>query len=141
MNEEQGSISGRFAITKADEEKHQAFGWASISLDEQGNQLTDLQADMIDPDDLEQAAYNFVRFSREGGEMHVKPAVAECIESVVFTKDKQKMMGIPDGLLPVGWWLGFLVTDESVWQKIKSGEYSMFSIEGQATRVPVEGGE
>lgn len=47
-------------------------------------------------------------------------------------------LGIPEGTLPVGWWIGFKVLDEDVWEKVKSGEYPMFSIEGEAERVEVE---
>ena len=46
-----------------------------------------------------------------------------------------KEMGIPEGTLPVGWWIGFQVTDADVWEKVKDGTYSMFSIEGKAERV------
>ena len=46
-------------------------------------------------------------------------------------------MGIPPGTLPVGWWIGFQVTDPEVWAKVKDGTYSMFSIEGTAQRVEV----
>lgn len=46
-------------------------------------------------------------------------------------------MGIPEGTLPVGWWIGFQVTDADVWEKVKDGTYSMFSIEGKAERVEV----
>lgn len=41
--------------------------------------------------------------------------------------------------LEKGWWIGFFVTDETVWEKVKSGEYAMFSIEGRAQRVEVTG--
>ena len=47
-------------------------------------------------------------------------------------------MGIPVGTIPVGWWIGFLVTDEDVWEKVKDGTYTMFSIEGEAERVEVD---
>lgn len=30
------------------------------------------------------------------------------------------------------------MTDRDVWEKVKSGEYTMFSIEGEAERVEVE---
>lgn len=52
-------------------------------------------------------------------------------------------MGIPEGTLPVGWWIGFQVTDADVWEKVKDGTYSMFSIEGKAERVAghASGGE
>ena len=131
-------VKGRFSIKKSDDEKRLAFGWASIALDETGAQLEDLQKDMVDPDVLEMAAYNFVRLYREGGEMHERGDCAVLVESVVFTQEKMAAMGIPEGTLPVGWWIGFYVTDDDVWEKVKSGEYPMFSIEGTAVREPVE---
>ena len=46
-------LKGRFKIQKSDNDKHLAFGWASIAIDEAGEQLVDWQEDMIDPEDLE----------------------------------------------------------------------------------------
>ncbi len=130
----------RFTIKKSDEDKMQAFGWASVSIVENGEQVEDWQEDMIDPEDLEAAAYQFVRLYRDGGEMHepTKRVVATLIESVVMTEEKQKAMGIPEGKLPIGWWIGFQVLDAEVWEKVKDGTYSMFSIEGEAERVDVD---
>ena len=56
---------------------------------------------------------------------------------MVFTEDKMKAIGIPAGTLPIGWWIGFKVLDEDVWEKVKDGTYPMFSIEGEAERVKV----
>mgnify|MGYP002626103247 CR=1 FL=1 len=137
----EAKVSGRFSIQKSSDEKRLAFGWASIALDEQGNQLEDQQQDIIEPETLEEAAYGFVRLYREGGEMHERGGCAVLVESVVFTKEKMAAMGIPEGTLPVGWWIGFYVTDDDVWEKVKSGEYPMFSIEGKAEREPVEEGQ
>ena len=39
-----------------------------------------------------------------------------------------------------GWWIGFKVTDDDVWAKVKDGTYPMFSIEGEAVRVPEAAG-
>ena len=118
-------------------EKMQAFGWASVAIAENGETLEDWQGDIIEPDELESAAYKFVDLYREGGEMHERGGVAYLIESVVFTEEKMAAMGIPEGTLPVGWWIGFQVTDADVWEKVKDGTYSMFSIEGKAERVEV----
>lgn len=131
------AIEGRFRIAKSDDDKHLAFGWASVSVNEDGGQLIDLSGDMIDPDELESAAYNFVRLYRDGGEMHERAGVATLVESIVFTPEKLTALGLPPESLPTGWWLGFFVTDEDVWDKVKNGEYSMFSIEGTANREPV----
>nr|DAU69435.1 MAG TPA: serine protease [Caudoviricetes sp.] len=126
------TLCGRFSIQKSSDEKRLAFGWASISQDESGTELVDLAEDIIDPDTLENAAYEFVRLYREGGEMHERGDCAVLVESVVFTKEKMAAMGIPEGTLPTGWWIGFYITDDEVWEKVKSGEYPMFSIEGTA---------
>ena len=90
---------------------------------------------------MERAAYEFVELYREGGEMHERGGVAVLIESVVFTEEKMRIMDIPEGTLPIGWWIGFRVTDEDVWEKVKDGTYQMFSIEGEARRVDVEDNE
>jgi len=131
----EGVIKGSFAIKKSDDDKMQAFGWASVSVEEDGSQVDDYQDDMIDPEDLENAAYNFVMFFRDAGEMHVRNGVGTLIESMVFTPEKLQALGIPEGSLPTGWWVGFQITDPNVWAKVKSGQYPMFSIEGTAARV------
>lgn len=127
-----------FRIMKSDDEKMQAFGWANVSIRTNGEQIVDWQEDIVDPDELENAAYNFVELYRDGGEMHERGGVAVLIESVVFTEEKMAAIGIPAGTLPVGWWIGFKVLDEDVWEKVKDGTYSMFSIEGEAERVEVD---
>lgn len=125
-------------IEKRDDDRMLAFGWASVSVRADGETVQDLHDDQIDIEELEQAAYEFVINYREGGEMHERGGVATLVESIVFTKEKQRALGLADGALPEGWWIGFKVTDIDVWQKVKNGTYSMFSIEGTARRVPVE---
>lgn len=134
----EGTITGQFAIKKADDERHLAFGFAYISQDEAGHQTEDHSGDQLEPGELESAAYRFVELYREGGEMHERGGCAVLVESMVFTKEKQRALGIPDGTLPVGWWIGFKVTDEDVWAKVRDGTYSMLSIEGSAVREKIE---
>ncbi|MBR1760252.1 MAG: hypothetical protein IJ741_03630 [Schwartzia sp.] len=131
-------LKADFAIKKAVEDKRLAFGWASVANFEDGSVVVDSDDDVIDIGTLEKAAYKYVRLYRSGGEMHERGAVAELVESIVFTKEKAQALGIPDGIIPEGWWVGFFVTDEVVWEKVKSGEYAMFSIGGKAQRVEVE---
>jgi len=130
-------IKSRFNIMKSDNEKMLAFGWASVSMRVDGELIEDWQGDIIDPCELEDAAYEYVRLYGEGGEMHERGGVAVLIESVVFTEEKMQAMGIPAGTLPVGWWIGFKVLDEEVWEKVKDGTYSMLSIEGEAERIEI----
>ena len=46
-------------------------------------------------------------------------------------------MGIPEGIVPEGWWIGFKVHDDRAWELIKNGTYKMFSIEGAGRREEV----
>lgn len=124
-------------IVKRDDEKFLVFGWFNVSKDKDGNLVVDSQGDSISIEELEQAAYNFVLNSRVGGEMHETFGVARLVESMVFTKDKLKMLGLPEDSLPEGWFGGFKVTDTEVWQKIKNGDYKSFSIGGRAIREAI----
>ena len=65
-----GVIKGRVAITKANDDKMLAFGWANVAVTADGERIEDWQHDIIEPEELENAAYNFVELYREGGEMH-----------------------------------------------------------------------
>lgn len=131
-------VKGRFKIHKSDDDKMLAFGWANVAITTDGETVKDLQEDIVEPEVLEQAAYNFVELYREGGEMHERGGCGVLVESIVFTKEKIEAMEIPEGIVPEGWWIGFRVTDPDVWEKVKSGEYPMFSIEGEAIREEVE---
>ena len=126
-----------FSVAKADDERHRVVGWASVAALADGTTVEDYQRDILEIEELEDAVYNYVLFFRDGGEMHQRRGIGVLVESVVFTPDKLKAMGIPEGTLPSGWWLGLKITDDAVWEKVKDGTYSMFSIEGEATRTPV----
>ena len=132
-----------FSVYKTDDDKRLVFGWASIAVTAEGEQLEDRQHDIIDPEDLEEAAYEYVLNFRDAGEEHVESLrkKGRLVESCVFTEDKQEAMGLPAGILPVGWWIGFKIDDDGAWEKVKNGTYRMFSIEGTAERVPVEKAE
>lgn len=125
-----------FQIAKSADEKQIVFGWANIAKDVDGSFPLDWDGDVTRPEDLEDAAYAFVLKYREAGEQHEGEAVGQLVESVMFTKDKQEAMGIPEGIVPEGWWVGFYIPDKEVFAKIKSGEYEMFSVQGKAIRTP-----
>lgn len=124
-------------ILKADPMRQLVFGWASIALQKDGTQIVDLQGDVIDPADLEDAAYEFVLKFRDMNERHQEMVTGQLVESFVVTPDKLEKMGLAPDALPTGWWAGFHVADPAVFARVMSGEYSMFSIEGTAERVPV----
>ncbi len=125
------------AILKSDDDRRLVFGWASVAVRVTGEVIKDWQEDIIDIDDLENAAYAYTADFGTAGEMHERGGVGRLIESVVFTKEKAAAMGIPPEILPEGWWVGFHINDPNVWEKVKDGTYNMFSIEGTAQRIQV----
>jgi hypothetical protein len=134
-----GTLQCLFHISKADDEKRLAFGWASVAERKDGQTVVDWQDDIIDIAELESAAYDFVQFWREGSDMHERGGfdIAVLVESMVFTPEKMLALGIKEGDVPCGWWVGFKVVDDDVWEKVKDGTYKMFSIEGEAVREEV----
>ena len=129
-----------FNIMKADDDKREVFGWALVAIRKDGQQIVDHQRDVVDPDELEHAAYEYVLNFRDTGELHDADLrkKGRLIESVVLTKEKQAAMGIPEGIVPEGWWVGFKIDDDAAWDGIKKGRYRMFSIEGQGIRQPMD---
>jgi len=125
-------------VTKVVADQMLVFGWLYVCRRPDGTQVVDHSGEVIDVGDLERAAYAYAIDSRDAGLMHSKMGIGKMVCSVVFTPETRQAMGIPDGIVPDGWWVGFKVSDPEVWQKIKSGELKMFSIGGQAERRTVE---
>ncbi|CAB4195120.1 Phage-like element PBSX protein, XkdF [uncultured Caudovirales phage] len=132
-----------FTISKLEDDKQIVFGWAYTTHDPSGEVVVDKSGDFIDdPGVLEDAAYSFVLHSRMGGQDHARdgdsPVVkSTMVESMVFTPEKAEAMGIPQGIVPTGWWVGFKVEDDRLWSQVKDGRYQSFSIHGSGVRTPI----
>lgn len=147
-NRQSDSMSKRNEIvwegtfSKFDEDKHLAFGWASV-IKVNGVPVVDQQSDQIDEADLEDAAYRYVQQSRKGGDMHRRDEydqpvhVSDIVESVVFTDEKVAKMGLPDDF-PRGWWIGVKVHDPETWSEVKKGNRTGFSIHGRGKRQDID---
>lgn len=118
-------------------EKGLVSGWANVSKNADGSIPLDWQGDIIAPDELENAAIDFMLNYQDGGEMHEGDPIGKVVESIVLTKDKQAAMGIPEGAVPEGWFITVKLFSEDAINKVKSGEYRMFSIQGTGERVAV----
>jgi hypothetical protein len=127
-----------FKITKLDDEKQLVFGFASVIVDASGEPLVDRQDDVIEPDELEKAAYAFMLRHGDGGEMHERTGVARIVESFVVTPEKLEKMGVAPGSIPCAWWIGMRIDDVDVWQRVKKGELRAFSIGGKGRRQKME---
>lgn len=130
-------------IAKVDPDKRQVFGWASISAIN-GEEVIDLQGDIVPIEEVEKSAYRYVIESRKGGDMHKRVSkqdeplhTADMIESFVVTPEKLEKMGLEPDALPHGWWVGYHVNDDAQWNMVKSGERKGFSIHGSGKRTAV----
>lgn len=143
MPEDFDGLHKRESMLKFDDEKRLVFGWAYQALTKSGALAVDRQGDFFDsPEELESTAYDFVLTSRSGDEQHLSVPVADMVESVVFTPEKIAKMGLPEGSVPpLAWWIGFKVQDDRVWNKVRSGDYTGFSLGGSGVREPVSGEE
>lgn len=125
------------AISKLDDSRHIAFGWASVALRKDGETVVDADQDIVAPDELEDAAYAYVLHFGEFNERHGSAIKGFLVESLAVTAQKLEKMGLAPDALPQGWWVGVYIPEDDVWKKVQSGEYSMFSIEGTAEREEV----
>jgi hypothetical protein len=112
-------------------------GWASVAKNRDGSIPMDWEDDMILPEELERAAMAFMHDYAESGIQHQGPSVGRVVESIVFTKEKQRVLGIPPNCVPEGWFITVQLHDEVAKQKVRTGACKMFSIQGSAKRIPL----
>jgi hypothetical protein len=128
------NIIKQVEVQKMGDDKRLVYAWAYV-CEEGGEQVVDHSGDIIDADDMEKMAYDFMESYREGGERHEKTGVATAVASMPFTKEVQEALGVDIG--KVGWFIIFKVHDNEVWEKVKDGTYKMLSIGGIATREKI----
>lgn len=126
-------IVGR--VSKVDVDQRLVYGWFSVIENSEGP-IVDAHGDRIDEQTLVEAAHAFMTDSRAGKMMHSGKRVADVVESIVFTRDVQKALGIDLG--KVGWFACMKVRDDEVWQRVKSGDLRAFSIGGVAQRIEAD---
>lgn len=92
----------------------------------------DRQNDIVLPDEVDAAAIRYAELYGAANEMHVTDRVnVKLVKNFVFPVDTE----IDGKLYPAGtWWVGYKIYDETLIEKIDSGKYKAFSIEGSATR-------
>lgn len=135
------SKSGDRTVTKlpeaeVDEDRQFVAGWASV-VSVGGKPLIDAQGDTMTEEDLVASAEEFMRSYRRGKKSHQGDAdKVEFVQSVVFTKEVQDVLGIDLGF--VGWWLGGYVRDDELWEDVRAGTFRGFSVGGSAVRLVVE---
>lgn len=128
------SIEGK--ILKVDDEQRMVFGWASV-ITEDGEPVIDRQGDMIEADTLVKAVNEFMEHVRVGKAMHSGEQVGVVVHSLPITKEIGEALGIHSNR--EGWVVAYKVFDDSVWERVKSGELAAFSIGGRAQKQDYNG--
>ena len=118
-------------IIKTNDEKRLVYAWASV-IKENGQMVVDHQGDIIDEGDLTKAVHRFMLESRMSKEMHKGSETGDVVESMMFSEDLQRALGI--NLNKVGWMVAIKIKDDDVWKRIKKGELKMLSIGGHGKR-------
>ena len=126
------SIEGK--ILKVDDEQRMVFGWASV-ITEDGEPVIDRQGDMIEADTLVKAVNEFMEHVRVGKAMHTGEQVGVVVHSLPITKEIGEALGIHSNR--EGWVVAYKVFDDSVWERVKSGELAAFSIGGRAQKQEI----
>lgn len=121
-----------------DTERQLVFGWASVANDKEGTPVVDAYGHIIEPEELEDAVYMFVKCGgMMAGVEHEYMYAGTIVESMVFTKEKMAKMGIPAGTLPEAWWIGIYVYDKALFEMVKAGMFKMLSIKGRALATEI----
>jgi DNA adenine methylase len=124
-------------IFKVDDEKHIVYGKALVP------DRVDSQGDIVSKQDIETAAHNFL--------INIQKAYAELVSSGANTTNASQIGLMHKVFKGVGgfgyvvesyidpsgsWILGTMVTDPTIWQMIKDGQITGYSIGGNGTRIP-----
>jgi len=126
------SIEGK--ILKVDDEQRMVFGWASV-VTEDGEPVIDRQGDVIEAETLVKAVNEFMEHVRVGKAMHTGEQVGVVVHSLPITKEIGEALGIHSNR--EGWVVAYKVFDDSVWERVKSGELAAFSIGGRAQKQEI----
>lgn len=126
-------VRAEISVSGVDGDRRYVAGWASV-IEIGGEVVVDTQRDTIDEEELVRSAHEFMREYRVGKAMHAGEAdKVEYVESIVFTKEVQKALGVDLGR--VGWWVAGFVRDDATWRRVKAGEMRSLSVGGTAVRV------
>lgn len=131
---EKADAQKRFIVAKTDDAQQLVFGYASVSLKSDGDLLEDLQGDIIEPADLEKAAYDYVLHARGVDEMHDATVKGQLVESFFLSDEKLQAMGLANQHGPrAAWWAGWKLAPDA-YAKVKDGTYRMLSVELRGRR-------
>jgi len=96
--------------------------------------VEDLQGDILSESEIRKACHKFMQTSQRIGKEHSGVAKASIIESYIAPTDF-KCNGQP--VRKGSWIMAVKVHDKGLWQAVKKGEITGFSIAGTGSRTPL----
>lgn len=139
--EREGALTLEYTIDKAlttesSLKKGLVYGWFSV-IEKDGKPVVDHDKDWTDEEELVKAAHDYITH-RTGGVLHDEKGneISHTVESLVFTRDVQKALGIDLG--KVGWFGAQQIVDPRVKALAGKGLLKSFSIGGAGKRTPQE---
>lgn len=149
VSEDRIELAGTYTVAKAAEPDQNVFGWFSVGAVASGAAVVDIDDDIIPPEELERASWDFVKSARMSGEEHDggdKDGLL--VASIVFTDDMLDALSVDPATgevneplrkalhehMPRGWFGGFHLPDRESFERART-EKTEFSIEGYATQI------
>jgi len=118
-------------VIKLDKQKQIVYGVFLVP------EKADHDGDVINEEDIEKVAHDFLVEYRTIDEMHKTIIPANIVESFIAW-DKMDYYG---KTVTKGTWCGAIkINDKDVWEKVLSGEYKAFSVRIAGQREPIEEG-
>jgi hypothetical protein len=128
------SAPEQVTIAKADEERQVVYG---VVLEPE---LADFEGDIIDSDEIEKAAHQFLKEARVIKFRH-KDVLKDATPVESYIAPVDMTLDGPNGKQKVrkgSWVLGVHVEDQAMWSDIKAKKLNAFSVGGRGYRTPVE---
>jgi hypothetical protein len=114
---------------KMDEEQRLVYGIVLVP------DVEDLQGDIVSKEDIEAAAHDYLVNSRLIKAQHRAPTDADVVESYITPDDTQ----LGKGIAPAGSWIMVTkVHSNAMWDAIKKGDITGYSIGGIGTREQIQ---
>lgn len=126
IEEDENSTQLEVKFASMDEEKRLVYG-VVLEADE-----VDYHEDTITAAEVEKAAHKFMRTPMVIGDGHVKKAKAFPVESFIYSPEVLK--DVKEG----SWVMAIKVQSDSIWEGIKSGDYTGLSIGAMVKRTELE---
>lgn len=121
-------------MKKVDAVERMVYGWASVLMSK-GEEVVDLQGDVVEPAEMARAATDFMKSARLAKAMHQGDGIGQVVHSFPITRELCEKLGIQSD--NEGWIVGVHVTSDEVWDRVVKGELRSFSIGGRGARTEI----